>query len=106
MAPSVDFLAPALVAAADLQAIVGFPDTAIMGMAIARWCGRRTPTDLSPDDLAELDLPDLVAAMRPGSSPQACVDRLRRAALARKPRHAGQDIPRIEVLSGLGEAKD
>ncbi|MFC4174031.1 AAA family ATPase [Microvirga sp. GCM10011540] len=105
IAPALDYLAPGLVAAADLQVTVSLPDAALMSEAVRRWC-RRSATGLGPEDLTGLDLPDYAAALRPGSSPQDCVIRLRRAARRRGPGLAADGIPRLEALSGYGAARD
>ncbi|MBD2747305.1 AAA family ATPase [Microvirga sp. BT688] len=105
IAPSPDCLATTLTAAADQEFVISLPDVAVMNEALRRWCRRRTATNLEPNDLAGVDLNDLAAALRPGSSsPQDCVDRIRRAARMRNPRRAGGEVPRLEALSGYGEA--
>ncbi|RDI58571.1 AAA family ATPase [Microvirga subterranea] len=106
IAPMPDWLGPTLVAAADLQVRVDLPDPSVIDEAIRRWCRRRAGADLALDDLTGLDLPDYDAALRPGSTPQDCVARLRRAARLRSPGHARPDVPLLTALSGCDAARD
>ncbi|HEX2172025.1 MAG TPA: AAA family ATPase [Dehalococcoidia bacterium] len=106
IAPAVDHLAPTLVAAADLHFTVNLPDRSVISEAIRRWCRRRADADIAPTDLMGLDLPDYAAALRPGSSPQDCIARLRRAALLRVPCGVDDDVPLLADLRGNGPARE
>ena len=106
IAPTVDYLAPTLVAAADLHFTVSLPDRSVISEVIRRWCRRRADADVAPTDLVGLDLPDYAAALRPGSSPQDCIARLRRAARLRVPCGVDEDVPLLADLRGNGPARE
>jgi ATP-dependent Zn protease len=61
---------------------------------------------IETSDLTGLDLPDLAAALRPGTTPGACLRRIKRASRRRvgPPAAAGEVVP-LETLAGLGEAQ-
>jgi cell division protease FtsH len=69
----------------DLRLELPRIDVARLNSAIRAFCGQRA-NGLSPEDIEKLDFPDLVMAMRPGSSAKDCVRRIK--ALAEKQRMA------------------
>jgi len=104
IAPDRAWLSPLLVAAADHILAIPPLDAAQVALAIRVWCGRRTRAVLEPGDLSGLDLPDLAAALRPGTTPSACLDRIRRASRARLGPVAGEAVTPLDRLTGYGEA--
>lgn len=103
---SLDAVPAALRSAADRTVVLALPDTTLLAKAVRIFTGRRLRSDIRPADLAGLTLDDLVAAMRPGSSPAEILRRLRRTSdrLA-----AGADLtgaPELATLAGYGAAKD
>ncbi|WP_046867479.1 hypothetical protein [Microvirga massiliensis] len=68
ISPAPDLLLPSVLrTAADRFLAVPPASPALIAQAIATWCAGRRPKDLTPEDLAGLDLTDLAAALRPGS---------------------------------------
>ncbi|MBL0403734.1 AAA family ATPase [Microvirga aerilata] len=106
IAPSPDYLPRVLTAAADHTIAVPAPDPALMRQVLARWCGTQKPVFLRPEDLAGLDLRDLAVALRPHTTPRACVKRLRRASRLRVGPPEADKAPPLQALSGYGKAKD
>ncbi|MCB8821923.1 AAA family ATPase [Microvirga rosea] len=92
--------------AADLFVSVTAPAPRVMSKAIAVWCGSSRVVGLKAEDLSGLDLPDLVSCLRPGSTPDICIERLRRAACSRAVIRIHDDTPRLEDLHGYGRARD
>ena len=100
------FLPSNLVAAADHTLVVRPPSAAALREAIARTTGGRPPP-LPPAAAAGLDLTDIAAAIRAGTSASSCV---RRLAAARAGAAAGPaelaDVPPLAELHGYGPAMD
>ncbi|MHC2402319.1 hypothetical protein ACVMGC_006863 [Bradyrhizobium barranii subsp. barranii] len=71
----VGLLPQVLVGAADLLIRLAPPNAAVVKSAIARFAGRGS-VEVEDSVIAELDLDDIVAAMRPGSGPQRIGQRL------------------------------
>ncbi|MGO4287340.1 AAA family ATPase [Bosea sp. TAB14] len=95
---------PALLrGAADVVMTIPAPTPALMRRVIRAFTGRRCPA-FDVMDIAGLDLSDLVAALRPQSSPASCVKRLKRASAA-KSIAVTDDTPLLADLAGYGEAK-
>ena len=72
---------------------------------IADVAGRTTRRPPADDLVAGLDLADLAVAIRPGSTIADCTARLRKLSAGRV-EEIGNDIPRLEALSGCDEAKE
>lgn len=104
IAPDRAWLSPLLVAAVDHCFTIPPLNAAQVTLAVRVWCGRRTRGDLEPYDLSGLDLPDIAAALRPGASPAACLDRIRRASRTRLGPVAGEAVTPLDQLTGYGEA--
>lgn len=102
--PDRSWVAPLLLAAADHVVAVPPLDAAQVGLAVRVWCGRRTRAVLAAGDLSGLDLTDVAAALRPGSIPAACLDRIRRASRARVGAPEGEAVTPLDRLTGYGEA--
>lgn len=100
------FLPSNLVAAADHTLVVRTPSAAVLREVIARATGGRAPP-LPPAAAAGLDLTDIAAAIRAGTSAASCV---RRLAAARAGAAAGPaelaDVPPLAELHGYGPAMD
>jgi hypothetical protein len=98
-------LPPVLLAAADLQVSTALPDVREIRRVIRGWDARRSGCRLRAEDLVGLDLPDLAAAFRPGSSAGEVAGRMRSASrsLAVEPASA---VPPLDRLVGGGEALD
>ncbi len=105
IAPAVDVLPATLVTAADINLRVAAPNSKILRNAIDAVFGRSVAVRIPSRVGAGLDLPDLVAAFRPRSSPQQIVDRITRAAA----RQLGSDhdfpLPLLETAVEYGEAR-
>lgn len=81
IAADVGLLPRALIGAADMTIRLEPPNGAVLRAAIGRFA-KRAPIEIDDTIGADLDLPDLVAAFRPGSGPQRIVQRLAAAAAA------------------------
>ncbi|MGY4330227.1 hypothetical protein ACVWWG_004644 [Bradyrhizobium sp. LB7.2] len=77
----VSLLPRSLLGAADLMVRLPPASGAMVRSAIVRFAGR-VPVELEDSIFAELDLDDLVAALRPGTGPERIVQRLAAAAAA------------------------
>lgn len=102
--PDRSWIAPLLLAAADHVVAVPPLDAAQVSLAVRVWCGRRTRAVLAAGDLSGLDLTDIAAALRPGSTPAACLDRIRRASRARVAAPERDAVTPLDRLIGYGEA--
>lgn len=104
--PDPVWLSPVVTAAADHTMRLRPISPAKVREAIRLWTGREPKGVIAPHDLTGLDLPDLAAALRPGSTPAACLRRIRRASRMRvgPPAAAGEVIP-LATLTGLGSAQ-
>ncbi|UMY20195.1 AAA family ATPase [Methylobacterium organophilum] len=102
--PDRSWIAPLLLAAADHVVAVPPLEAAQVGLAVRVWCGRRTRAVLAAGDLSGLDVSDVSAALRPGSTPAACIARIRRASRARVGASEGEAVTPLDRLTGYGEA--
>jgi cell division protease FtsH len=102
--PDRSWVAPLLLAAADHVVAVHPLDAAQVSRAVRVWCGRRTRAVLASGDLCGLDLPDVAASLRPGSTPAACLARIRRASRARVGAPESEAVTPLDQLTGYGEA--
>jgi hypothetical protein len=93
-----DTLLPAdLLAAVDITLNLGPPDAGLVRRAIEQLTDQPVPA-LEPADIAQLDFNALSAALRPGSTPESCIARLRRASQgSRAPRREDRG-PRLDEL--------
>lgn len=96
-------LPASLRSAADILVRIAPPDGAVLGKAIARFA-RRSPGELEPGIAAGLDLPEIVAAFRPGTGATNIVRRLESARRS----HAGsaERVPELATAVEYGEARE
>lgn len=94
-----------LTAAPDFHVVVRPLDEAQVREVIALVTGRKSRRPLAHQIVAGLDPVDLAVAIRPGSKLSECEARLQKLAAARVA-HIGDNIPRLEALSGCDEAKE
>ncbi|MCK1668987.1 AAA family ATPase [Bradyrhizobium sp. 153] len=94
-----------LTAAADVQIELGDLDTGSVGTAMrSRFPGAAVA--VPPDALTALQLDDVVAAMRPGVSPEEAIELMRRAS---RRRSAGNDVstaPNLDTAIEFGAARE
>ncbi|MGK2742416.1 AAA family ATPase [Tepidicaulis sp. LMO-SS28] len=100
------YLPAAVMASADIEITLARPDNKVLAHVIRLATGKRAPK--LPEGIAgNLGFTDIVTAIRMGSTPRQCVDRLQRAANKRR---AGKidmkGAPDVEDLHGYGPAKD
>ena len=101
VAANLDWLSPALVDAADVRLRLRLtPGIVRRGLRLA--LGRTA--DVTQRDIAGLDLPDLLTAVRRRSSAKACVRRMRRTAERRTVVQADDNTPTLDQLKGYGAA--
>ncbi|WP_354210673.1 MULTISPECIES: AAA family ATPase [unclassified Bradyrhizobium] len=95
-------LPASLRSAADIVVRIAPPDGAVLRKAIARFA-RRSPGGLDRGIAAGLDLPEIVAAFRPGKGPKDVVRRLEAARRS----HVGttQRVPALATAVEYGEAQ-
>ncbi|HEV2560237.1 MAG TPA: AAA family ATPase [Microvirga sp.] len=104
--PDAGWLSPVTLAAADHALTLRPLTPAQVVQAIKLWTGRALKQPLEAEDLASLDLPDIAAALRPGSTPAACAQRLRRASRTRiGPPETSGEVISLEQMTGMGEAQ-
>lgn len=96
-------LAPETLAAADLRLDIGRLTAPLVRAVILEITGRKA-RDLAQRDLVGLDLPDVVAALRDGSTARDCVTRLRRASMHKTTLADRPDVPMVGDLVGYGAA--
>ena len=80
-------------------------DEAQVREVIAIVTGRKVRKPVADALVAGLEPVDFAVAIRPGSKPAECEARLQKLAAARVA-HIGDNIPRLEDLSGCDEAKE
>ncbi|MDA9483094.1 hypothetical protein XI07_13875 [Bradyrhizobium sp. CCBAU 11445] len=94
-----------LTAAADVEIVLGDLDTGSVGAAMrSRFPG--TSVAVAADALTALQLDDVVAAMRPGVSPEESIELMRRAS---RRRSAGNDVstaPDLATAVEFGAARE
>lgn len=95
-------LPTSLRSAADIVVRIAPPDGAVLRTAIARFA-RRSPGDLDAGIAAGLDLPEIVAAFRPGTGAKNIARRLEAA----RSSHLGatQRVPALATAVEYGEAQ-
>lgn len=93
-------------AAADVVITVPAPNPELMRQAIRLHTGRSRVPALSAMDIGGLDLLDFAAALRPQTTPRACVDRLKAAGAARSVSTSNDATPMLQDLSGYDAARD
>ena len=99
-------LPPLLRSAADLVLTVPAPTPDLVREAIRAHTGQVRVPALSPMDIAGLDLHDLAAALRPGSTPKDCIMRLKAASATRSVSTSTDTTPLLHDLSGYGASRD
>ena len=99
------YLPASLVAAADVFLTLTGPDDATVARVIAAVLGCRAPSGIPAGVAAGLDMTDLVAAIRHGSTATRCVERLVAAAASKTVVDASVEAaPLLGDLHGYGEA--
>ncbi|KQK30435.1 AAA family ATPase [Bosea thiooxidans] len=99
-------LPPLMRAAADVVVTVPAPTPELMRKAIRLHTGRSRIPALGAMDIGGLDLLDLAAALRPQTTPRACVERLKAASASRSVSTSNDATPMLQGLSGYGAARD
>ena len=100
------WLPPALTAAADILVTLLPPDARVLTGVIAALSEKGATLGDDVPNAAGLDFPDIVAAIRKGSTPADCVRRLARARRARVLPDRGVISPSLDDLHGYGPAMD
>jgi hypothetical protein len=99
-------LPTALMAAADIVIKIAPPTGAVVRKAMRRCLRGRLPDRVDDALVADLDLPDLVAAMRLGSTPKQAIKRLRAAFERRGGPEKTGEIPCLETAVEYGAARE
>ncbi|MDU0341101.1 AAA family ATPase [Bosea rubneri] len=99
-------LPPLMRAAADAVITIPSPTPELMRKAIRLHTGRSRVPALTAMDIGGLDLLDLAAALRPQTTPTACIKRLRAASTARSVNTSDDSTPLLQDLCGYGAARD
>jgi cell division protease FtsH len=105
IAADIRMLPASLVSTADMTVTVASPAGGVLRTAMKRCLTGKVPATLDDALAAGLDLDDLVAAFRPGSTPAQVVERLRAAARTRGGLSAGEDLPDLQNAVEYGEAR-
>lgn len=105
VAADIGMLPSSLVAAADFTVKVVFPNGAALREAMKRSLKGRVPASIDDGLTAGLDLDDLVAAFRAGSTPVQAIAHLRAAAATRRGPSARADLPDLETAVEYGAAR-
>jgi cell division protease FtsH len=100
------FLPSALVAASDIVIKIPSPTGDVVRAALRLCLRGRLPPRIDDGVVAGLDLEDIVAAMRRGSTPMQAVERLRSASERRCGRQNAADIPRLQTAVEYGAARE
>ncbi|ESR27069.1 ATP-binding protein [Lutibaculum baratangense] len=98
-----NLLPPELAATVDVTVDL-VPDRRLLADVIERITGKR-PRGLKDRDLRGLDLPDICAAIRRGSTPSDCTRRLRAASQKRTAVEIDLSVPHLRNLPLFGEAE-
>jgi hypothetical protein len=98
-------LPSALVAAADVTIRIAAPGGIIIGRAIRLFTGRPAPVNIDEKIASGLEFHDIVAALRPNSSPAEILERLRRASPATPETTAAERLPDLEQATEYGAAR-
>ena len=102
ISPNRSWLAPAAVAGADFSFRLDVRPTAV-AEAIAAYC-KHEGCAVTAADYASLDLTDLAFAMRPNSTPEQCIERMRRAIRSRASATPTDRTADLSQLTGFGDA--
>ena len=102
--PSV-VLPSALIAAADITIKIAPPSGAMVRLALKRCLPGRVPGHIDDRVVAGLDFNDLVAAMRPNSTPAQAVERMRTVSDRRNEPRGAEKFPLLETAVEYGEAQ-
>lgn len=94
-----------LVNAADMRVVVAAPTPDILRAAVARFTRRPPPADFPAGAGVGLDLPDLVAAFRPGSGHRKIAERLLRAGSASSNVVMSGEVPNLVDAIEYGAAR-
>ncbi len=105
IAADIGMLPSSLVAAADFTVNVAFPNGAVLREAMKRSLKGRVPAAIDDAVTAGLDLDDLIAAFRSGSTPAQAIAHLRAAAATRRGPSAKVDLPDLETAVEYGDAR-
>jgi cell division protease FtsH len=93
-----------LQSAADVRIVVDAPDGGLVGRAMRSFFTEKV---VVPDDaLAGLDLDDIVAAMRSGTTAGDAIDRMRRASHHRLAGDVTSGVPNLETAVEFGAARE
>ncbi len=90
--------------ASDTVLTVPTPSLDLIRRAITRWTGRSAPP-MTTEDVAGLSFVELVAALRPMTTPAACVKRLKRASTGKSTVRIDDKTPLLQDLFGYDAAK-
>jgi cell division protease FtsH len=105
IAPSVEYLPSALVAAADFTVHTPTPNAEILRNALCAYFAKPAAVEVPLRVGAGLDFNDFVAAFRPRSRPQQIVDRLARATARQMGSDDEQSLPALETAIEYGAAR-
>jgi hypothetical protein len=105
IAPSVEYLPSALVAAADFTLTVSTPNADTLRNVLGAYFEKPAAVEVPLRLGAGLDFADFVAAFRPQSSPQQIVDRLARATSRQIGSDDQQSLPLLDTAVEYGEAR-
>jgi len=105
IAADINMLPSSLVAAADFTVNVVFPNGAVLREAMKRSLKGKVPAAIDDAVTAGLDLDDLIAAFRSGSTPAQAIAHLRAAAATRRGPSAKADLPDLETAVEYGDAR-
>lgn len=96
----------ALVAAADVVIKIPAPTGAVVRHALRLCLRGRLPASIEDGVVAGLDLEDLVAAMRRGSTPAQAVEKLKAASERSCGRQNAAEIPMLATAVEYGAARE
>ncbi len=102
ISPNLSWLAPTVIAGADHKLRLKIRPS-VIARALAEYCGKGR-IRVQNADVSGLDLPDITYAMRPGSTPRECVERMRRAVESRSAMPSTKIVPKLDELAGYGPA--
>ena len=100
------WLPPSLAGAADITVTIARPDARVLSGVIAAVAEERSLRGGELPDATGLDLPDIVGAIRKGTTPADCRRRLSVARTARVVPDRGLAGPTLDELHGYGVAMD
>ncbi|MBM6579375.1 AAA family ATPase [Microvirga sp. BT689] len=90
--------------AADLTVVIPPLTSRFAGRVIRRWCKGPGPSDLKNGDVAGLTIVDFAAALRPASTYEQSLERIRRAVATRRTPLVPATGPYLHELTGYGAA--